>query len=487
MRLKRDGSTTRYQTVLSSIIFFGTIIVVAMLVAMKKAPKEAEDTRKAPLVETVQIPAYRGDIRIHVTGVALPFREVTMAAEVTGVITEKKNECRAGTYVSANQHLLSIDSQKYSLALERAKSEVAEAESRLKKIELDLKAAKEILELTIEDLQYQSTEKEKREQLFLQKAISETELNQARRNYIAAQNAEKTQRTRVATLQADVEAQKSLLELKKVQQQEKKIDFDKAIIRAPSDGVVISEDVQKDDFVQVGQPLLKFEDTSAIEIKCDLRSDQLYAVLQSRDWKATPENRFKLPRLDATITYRANDRAYVWNGKLDRYDGLGLDERTRTAPCRILVKNTLSTDGHLTLVRGMYVSVELNLGPRDGLMALPAEAVRAGNEVWLYDKGKLRKKRIKVNSRIVKDSRELVIAQASKSIQLGDQLIISPIPQPVDGMELRLKADSAGDAGSSQSDGDSKSKSAGADLSDSNRSARFNAVHSLYANQRRAG
>lgn len=439
MSVNREGESTLFQTILSCIIFFGTIAIVVFLVFLNKRPAQQPDEKKAPLVEFVAIEPYSQKVTINVTGVSLPFREVTMMAEVTGGVTDKAEECRAGTYVKKGTHLLSIDSEKYRLAKERTAKEIEDAKARRDKVKLELANAKTVSAKLDQDLQFQEEEEARRKQLYEENAISKTEYRQSQRNLIAAQNASSNQNNKVATLVADLKVQENSIELKDLQHQEALIDFNKATINAPADGVVISDDVQKDDFVSVGKALLVFEDTSAIEVKCDLRSDQLQSILQGQQFDSSQQNRFDLPRLPATIRYEANGITYEWEGELDRYDGLGLDEKTRTAPVRIVVKDTLAKSKDKTLVRGMYVSVELDLGKRSGLLALPAEAVRAGNEVWLYDSGNLKKTKVKVVDRILgKDNKEVVVAKAnSDTVQAGMLLIVTPIPQPIDGMELR--------------------------------------------------
>lgn len=476
MKINREGLSTLFQMIVSGVLFFGTIGLVVLLVVNKRKPEKQPDTRKAPLVQLIEVGAYLADSKIEVTGVTMPFREITIAAEVTGVITEKTEACKAGRYVDEGTHLLSIDSEKYDLAVKRLESEVAEAKARQKRVAAELEAARKILELAESDFVLQQQERDRMEGLFQSKVISDAEWNQAQRTYNAAANAQTTQKSKVETLEAELEAQASLVDLKEVQLREARVDFQKAMIDAPANGVVITDDVQKDDFVQVGKTLLVFEDTSAAEIKCDLRADQLQRILDTQPEILNEKDRFKLPPLPARIQYSSNDRTYNWTGRLDRYDGLGLDERTRTAPCRIHVDQTVSQNGRRTLVRGMYVSVELNLGQQAGLLAIPAEALRAGNVIWAYQPitekpaardestaseddeaqpgdaerfgleenevlGELQKYRIEVVNR-VNDHQgvEWVVAKRDEAVfREGTLLVISPIPQPIDGMKLRYQ------------------------------------------------
>ena len=255
--------------------------------------------------------------------------------------------------------------------------------------------------------------------------------------------------------------------------EEAEVDFKKAVIHAPSRGVIISDDVQKDDFVQVGKSLLVFEDTSAIEVRCDLRSDQLQSVLDSAGEATDGGDPFSLPPLEARIRYEGNGHVFEWAGVLDRYDGLGLNEKTRTAPCRILVRNTKSLSGNRTLVRGMYVSVQLNLGKQEDLLALPAEAIKAGNVVWLVEQDKLQERVVRVVNRMSdSEGREMAIIQAGTAgLSRGLKAIVSPIPQPTIGMPLRSrnvtdpadsgKATGSGEPQKDEPDASSSSESGG--------------------------
>jgi multidrug efflux pump subunit AcrA (membrane-fusion protein) len=466
-----------FQVVVSSILFFGTIAIVILLVNLKTPPSEITDGRQDPLVECITVVPYKENINISVSGIAVPFREINIAAEVTGAITEKTEACESGRFVRKGTELLAIDSEKYQLAKDRLVAELTEAEARQNKANAELEGARAILELLDRDLTIQTTEYKTRESLFQNNAISKTEWTTSQRAMIAAENAKKVQSNRVATLEADLSAQKSLVALKKIQQKEAEIDFKKATIKAPSDGVIITESVQKDDFVQAGTPLLVFEDTSAVEVKCDLRADQLQTVLNAKTDHSDDNSRFKLPPLEAKIFYKGNNEKFEWSGVLSGYDGFGLDERTRTAPCRILVKNTKSENGNRTLVRGMFVSVELVVGDRDGLLAVPANALRAGNMVWVTErylpppkadeiieesdkKGywALRKKSVQVMNRRGSGDDAIVIIKADRNgLQAGQSVILSSIPQATDLMKLRVNPTPAIDGDSQGSDGEKRS------------------------------
>ena len=163
--------------------------------------------------------------------------------------------------------------------------------------------------------------------------------------------------------------------------------------------MIVTESVEADSYVQKGTPLVVIEDTAAVEVKCNLRMDELYWIWNQTDQRPTTgadttRADYQIPNTDVNVLYRLGNREYQWKGKLWRYDGIGLDERTRTVPCRVLVEaprdvQLLDADaasesmiGPPALVRGMFVALEILAKPRIPLLQVPEEAVQPGSTVW---------------------------------------------------------------------------------------------------------
>ncbi len=197
--------------------------------------------------------------------------------------------------------------------------------------------------------------------------------------------------------------------------------------------------------MQTGDVLLKLEDTSAMDVECSLSMDDLYWLWSSTTENAEsndslvphpvrqtagtaqPENEvpgapdarptsfvnvaandseelphagtrlsgsaFEIPAADAIITCKMSGRSFRWDGKLTRYAGHGVNRKTRTVSCRITVANPLradAVDGPPVLMRGMYVTVTLNVTPRTQLWRIPNGAVQPNGQVYSVSQGVLR-------------------------------------------------------------------------------------------------
>ncbi len=348
-----------------------------------------------------------GQLNLTVDGVVVPYREIQIATEVAGKVVYKDPHCEAGNYVEAGQLLFRIDDSDYQLEVERL-SRVREQEYQaLKELDQETANAQRLLDVAQEDMELRTNELRRMESLPAGFA-SETEIDSMRR-------------ARLQALQAQVNAQNQLDLLKKrrtrleaserlaaVQLQSAQLNLDRTEIRAEVDGVIVREDAELNSFVQRGSPIITIEDTSKVEVAVNLRMDQLFWVLdQSRHEDSsiptgspqaiTAQQGYELPETAATIRYMVSGRddvTYQWSGKLLRYDGIGLDEQTRTAPVRIVVENPKRfqkpdgsesvSSGPTALMRGMFVNVSLHIKPQTQLVLIPALAMQPGSRVWHF-------------------------------------------------------------------------------------------------------
>jgi multidrug efflux pump subunit AcrA (membrane-fusion protein) len=174
-------------------------------------------------------------------------------------------------------------------------------------------------------------------------------------------------------------------------------------VLAPVDGRIVKDQAELDSYVQRGSALIMLEDTEKIEVACNVRMDQLYWIFNQAEASADPllnstHTLFQLPSTPVTIGFRIAGREsvlYEWQGVLDRVEGAGFDPQSRTVPCRILVddpnqvtvRGTASDQvrtGPPSLVRGMFVEVQLHAKPAARLLLVPKLGVRPGNLVWAY-------------------------------------------------------------------------------------------------------
>ena len=125
-------------------------------------------------------------------------------------------------------------------------------------------------------------------------------------------------------------------------------------------------------------------------------------------------------------------------------------------PCRVHVDNPLGVSvqpigGTLpsaarppSLMTGMFVKVQVDARPPIPLVSLPPEAIQPGNQVWTVTAGRLKRKDVMVAHA---DSNVVIAYQQPGGLGAGDKVIVSPLPNPIEGLPVAEMGEGPGGAG----------------------------------------
>ena len=433
-----------------------------------------------PVVQTEEVLLHRGGLEIAIDGLVVPYREVALSAQVAGRIKLKTPACRAGHFVHGpvtadgpdavkgsdisrpGTLLFRIDPRDSQLDVERLADELEQAEASLNELKVDMANTEALAKLADEVVRLQRRELARVENLSRSRVATESQIDEARGKLLSARDKLLQLRNQHALLKTRRPRLLSILDNASTMLRKSQLDLARTEIRSPLDGVVIRDHVEQDAYVQKGTPLVTIEDTSAVEVKCSLRMDELYWLWQQQSSSDPTSNtasqqarQYEIPKTPVTIEYELAGRIYQWQGELSRYDGIGLDETTRTVPCRVIVRNPTAgnpTAGNLmagktiwqpsktapaagppALVRGMYVTAKILASPSTRLLRLSQRAIRPGNQIWVVRSGKLVIQKVYV-ARVV-DKIVLVDAVAS-NLKAGDRVVVSPLSVAINGMAV---------------------------------------------------
>jgi multidrug efflux pump subunit AcrA (membrane-fusion protein) len=414
----------------------------------------------------------------------------------------KSPVARAGNYVRQGTPLFEIDARDYELEVRRLTKEYEQSGVNLAELDVELENTAALAKLADEELELLRRDVQRLDKLFRenrQGVVTESQLDETRRKELVARNARLTLENQALLLRTRRSRWESAQELVAAQLDKAKLDLERTKVFAPCDGVVVLDAVEADDFVQRGTPLVTLEDTSRVEVRTSLRMEHLHWLWQQT--AATPIQEgedpaardYQVPPTPVTVVYDIAGEKFLWKGRLSRYDGIGLDEKTRLVPCRVAIDDPRAcsrgagagestdsgnngdtihhADGPPALVRGMYVTVWLHAQPQQRLLRLPERAVYPGNLVWLVVDGKLQSTRVTVaavNDGVVlvrepspvgqaallaKSSRTELVpfangngtssvlpsANGTSSVLLapGAKVVVSPLSSAADGMQVR--------------------------------------------------
>jgi multidrug efflux pump subunit AcrA (membrane-fusion protein) len=442
---------------------------------LKTDPVVEAPTVALPEVRVDLVHSQDGGMKIETDGVVVPYREVSIAAEVAGRIVEKSEVCQAGHFVTAGTPLVKIDPQDYLLEVERLEEEVQQADIMLDELKEELVGVLSLIELA--DQEVALRQRELKRQRSLSGVVTSSDMERAEANELAARSAAVTQRNRKRLLETSRSRLESARDLVKSKLRKAQLDLKRTQIVAPADGVVVSDAVEADGYVQKGTQLLVFEDTSKTEVKCKLEMEDLFwlwnrrAMSNSAPTLPTTGRAYEIPETPVRVVYRLawrKDIEFVWEGTLSGYDGIGLDEKTRTVPCRIVVnepqaqtkhrRGVSATDASVSLpglsgppalVRGMFVTVRLQLDPDVQLLRLPEETLRPGNTVWCVRDDRLLIVPVYFVS-LETDYEQgtprrfaLIYVNDPSQLADGDKVVTSPLASVSHGMQVKITEDSS--------------------------------------------
>ncbi|MFV0443028.1 MAG: efflux RND transporter periplasmic adaptor subunit [Planctomycetaceae bacterium] len=422
--------------------------VVGFAAISQKPPPatRAEPEALPQLVTTVPVEPHAARLDLQADGLVIPHREIAVSAEVAGRITFKSDTCRTGRIVRQGELLFEIDPQTYELETKRLAAELAQAEASLHELDVELENAQRLVKVAEQQLALQQRNSERVEGLSVRGASTQSALDEAQKSELAANNSLVTVTNQTELISAKRETQAQLRDIAEVKLHQAQLDLARTRVMAPLNGVVVADDVEEDQFVAVGNPLVRLEDTSAVEVRCNLRMDQLQWILRQprASDDATSCDEPCLPQTPVTCRYQLGDQIYSWSGMLVSYDGSGIDERTRTVPVRVLVEHPRERRGGSGalpglpgLVRGMYVQVSIHAEVDHSLLTIPDAAVHPGPVVWRVREGELQILPVTVAQA---DRESALVDGTASGLLAGDLLVVSPLTSPVEGMPVREEA-----------------------------------------------
>ena len=433
------------------LIFFGAAPPVATV--------DTEAGRSAaPLVSTAVISRWNEPFQIQVNGEASTWRVVTVGAEVAGRVLSKAEGCRSGLSVSAGDILFQLDAATYEADQQRLAAKLAQSKAELQSVQVEQTNAAALLKLAEEDQSLQREHLLRVRSLFERKATSETELDNAARLELTARNAVQMQQNQLAALGQSLAVRQAALKLAEAELRRAELDLARCTVRAPISGRVVDDLHEEGDYLRPGDTLVRLSDSSRMDIRCSLRSEELawvwrYGQLRDSPPQTSEESArgsvssLELPQVPCEVVYELDGVETIWAGRLERMEGTGMDRATRTHPCRVVVDQPLSgrmaddstaaaASSPPTLLSGMFVSVRIPITAPVALFKVPAESLRPGERLWLARNGQLKVVPVSVVQQLPDG---LLVHQLNEPLLEGDTVITSPLAVIQDGMSLQVQ------------------------------------------------
>ncbi len=338
-------------------------------------------------VFTAVVKASDIDLKVITQGEVRAKTQINIISEVAGRVIEVSPEFVEGGIVKPGVPFVSIESIDYVFAVNQAKARVAEAEVRVQQ-------AKAVAEV----VQYQLRNEGKVSDLAL-KIPQLTEAN-----------------AKLTSAQSDLE--------------QAQLNLSRTQISLPFDGRVISTSVAVGQYISPGTQIGRAFSNDWVEIRLPLNDSQLATLGLPIGFVATNYNRVPIK-----ISAKVAGREHLWAGQLNRLDA-SIDPSTRMLFGTAEVQNPYAEGASQTgmpLAVGLFVTVEIVGRTLENAYIIPREALRAGDKVYVVNNdGKLEIRSVDVT---YSSETEAVV---NVGLDIGDQVIISSIPNPIEGMRLSI-------------------------------------------------
>ncbi|WP_144391994.1 efflux RND transporter periplasmic adaptor subunit [Pleionea sediminis] len=372
-------------------VAFGLIVMFKM----RPEPPKKPVNPVAPLVEAILPASESHQFIVKSHGVVQPRTETTLVSEVAGLVESVSDKFFVGGYFQQGELLLKIDPTDYVVAVEQAKARLISAEAQF------------------------AQEKARAEQ-----AQKEWDLSGRSRTKAPALALREP-----FLLEAKANLQSAQADLKKAEQK-----LARTVIRAPYNGMVKEKRADVGQFVSMGTALGVTFATDYAEVRLPLTDEDL-AFINVPNFREQADN--EKPRVELTAKYAGE--MIAWQAVLDRMEGV-VDQTSRVhyAVARINDPYGIQPEAiHSNPLKvGAFVTAHIKGIEFRNVIKIPRNAFRDLDKVIVADKDRQLQVR---ELEIIRAEADFVYIK--DGLEQGDQVVITSIESPVQGMKLRVEGD----------------------------------------------
>lgn len=385
---------------------------------------------------------FRLEARGH--GVARPAETWQAVTNVAGRVMDRHPQLESGILLPEGTLLVVLDPSRYELAIAEAEAELASLAGELAQLAAEENNTDRLLALEKEALALAEQELSRIERLAASGSVSTSQRDDQRRSTLGQRQAVASLDNSLALLPAKREVLQAQRERSAVHLAQARMDLADTRFVAPYDLRLAEVEVERHQFVGIGQRLFQAESLAAAEVEAHIP----IAMMRRLMGAILPEEPFGQgldlgERLDFSAVqaelFLVGAEGVGWSGELVRVAS-GLDPATRTL--RVVVRvdhpyRDARPPDRPPLQRDMYVLTRLSAASPAPQLAIPASAVHQG-EVWLVDaESRLERRAVSV---AFEQGDLTVIADG---LAPGERVVVDDLPAAIAGMALTPRRDEA--------------------------------------------
>lgn len=361
-----------------------------MLYLNRIKPKTKEPEKIVTKVKVIKAELQPFSIFVESNGKVEAMKMSQISAEVSGKVLKISDKLQVGEVIEAGGFIAEIDKADYITGLANAAASFANAESSV---------ADAMLALVQEEARADQNIREWKR------------LGKGKASDLVARVPQlKSAKARLdAAKAAVIQAEEAHLKAGR--------DLDNTIIRAPYTIKVDRKYVEQGNFIMPGGRVLDGHSDGDLQVRLPITLSEYLLI---RD-KSTP----------IELTANLGGSQLTWKASFLRDEGV-VDQSTLTIPIVAKIKSNNTQENFQLPPVGLFIDAKIKADERDEVIVLPREAVQLGGKVLLVDtENKLRVRQVNV---VFTNKLNAIVS----GVEPGDQVVVSPLETPVDGMSVEI-------------------------------------------------
>ena len=382
------------QLVVAVAVILAGAAVSIYLISTRQPPAQAEQASLPPLVKVEKLQTEDRQMVVRGYGTVKPTVKADIVPQVGGKVMSVHGQLKAGGYIPAGEEIFKIDPCDYELAVEQARSAVAEAE-----VALEIQQA----EADVARREWRTLNPQEEPDSPL--VFREPQINQAQ--------------ARLASARANLA--------------KAELQLERTSVSLPYGALIIEENVDPGQYVTPGQMVGTAYGVEVFEIEVPLEDSEL-AWFELGDSYGNEGSGKSGAGSPAKVLAKLGGQRQLRQGHVRRTKGR-LEEKSRMVVVVVEVERPFDTSsGKVPLYPGTFAEVEIQGRVLEDAVAIPRRAVHNGNEVWIVRDGRIHIQPIE----IIRSDRNFVYTRMHREEPV--QMVVSSLDTVTEGMKVRLAA-----------------------------------------------
>ncbi len=399
------------------------ILALAVAVAYAMVSSKTERKRAKPSEKVWQVDVMKAEVATLAPGLIL-YGQVEssallkVAAPGAGVIAELA--VQPGDAVRSGQQLLAMDQRDFEAERQQAQAEVDDMQAQLAELSLRHQANVQALQQEKALLQLAQKEVRRVERLKNKNLSSDSALSNAHETLGRQKLAVIARQLEVDRFEAAKKQLQARLARARARLQQAQLASERSKVVAGFDGVVSEVGVAKGDRVRAGDRLMTLYALDSLQIRAPVPVRYQHEIQQALS-------------TGATLSAQADLAGQSIELKLSRLAGAA---------------SLSSIDGYFSIGRGgevlrqgNLIKLELLRPPQSNVVAVPFSAIYGNNRIFVLRDGRMVALDVESVGQYKGNDGESLLLVRNAQIQSADQIIITHLPNAVDGLKVKVAKD----------------------------------------------